>query len=245
MASHTNAGAFAVAGTLHDASAKESAVVAGRSFVGELAQPHRFHFQNGISVGGSDMPFEWADLEYFASSIAKGVVQSQQYDVRVLCSGGVYSMESIFGSQPVAARSGRTALVVAYTDESISFRSSPDGRPLDASVLAPFSDVTIKPSVGHVDGFVVAKSLRMSRNGGSVQLHAQCFGGEFACVSAGLPACGAAGPHACQKDKKGKWRRERCAKKASKGKCATNKKVRRKCKGTCCGVPCTKPDKCG
>ena len=46
----------------------------------------------------------------------------------------------------------------------------------------------------------------------------------------------------CGKDKKGKWRGKgtkdgKCVKKQAK--CSTKKKIRKKCKATCCGVACT------
>ena len=36
-----------------------------------------------------------------------------------------------------------------------------------------------------------------------------------------------------QKDKKGKWRKKKCSKKAGKGKCS-QKKIAKKCKRSCC-----------
>ena len=40
----------------------------------------------------------------------------------------------------------------------------------------------------------------------------------------------------CGKDKKGKWRKKKCALKIAK--CSTKKKFRKKCKATCCAIAC-------
>ena len=56
---------------------------------------------------------------------------------------------------------------------------------------------------------------------------AECPGGMFLCYN----SAGTQSAKGC-KDKKGKWRKKKCAKKAAQGKCS-KKKVAKKCKLTC------------
>jgi len=215
-----------VGGVLYDSSPRETAIVSGHSFVGDLKQPHRFMFRNGISVGEGNLPLPWSQLEYLARAIGNGVVVGQ-FDVHVMCGGGTYSMTSVFGEEQMSGKSGRSVLVVAFTNDPITLHASSDGRQLDASILAPFSDVTIDASVGYVDGFVVAKSLHMPPNAGSVQLHARCFQGALLCTHIQAARCSESG-RACSDDLSAK----RCQRKFRKGKCR-KQRLMRKCALTC------------
>lgn len=214
-------------GILYDSSPEETAVVSGHSFVGNLRYPHRFMFRNGISIGVGNLPIAWDELEYLARAIGNGLAVSP-FDVHVMCRGGVYSMTSIFGAHQMSGKSGQTVLVVAFTNDPITLHGSSEGRQFDASILAPFSDVHIDASVGYVDGFVVAKSLRMLPNAGSVQLHARCFQGELLCTQHVQAARCSQSDRACSDHLSSK----RCQRKLRKGRCR-KVRVMKKCALTC------------
>ena len=166
VASNANNGAFAIGGTLTDATPTQSGYVSGHSSVGHLSSGSRFHFHGGVSIGPNTFPFNWDEIVYWARAITNGVATSPDRHVHVVCSGGVFSMTSLYefsGRPPPAyGASGQSVLLVAFTDEAITLHGSSTGRQLDASVLAPFSHVVVDSSVGYVDGFIVAKSLSFS-----------------------------------------------------------------------------------
>ena len=215
-----------------DSTPAQSGIVAGRSFVQRIVSPHRFTFRNGVSTGAStQLPLNWDDLEYLARALANGVaVPAHHFVVHVMCSGGTYTMTSLFGQTPVAHASGRRVLVVAFTNEPIVLYASSFGRQFEASILAPFSHVKVDASVGYVDGFIVAKSLEMKSNAGSVQLHGNCFRGSFVCPSTATaaPVCSNAARATCSD----RLQARRCMRKLRKAKCG-KRRMQQKCAQTC------------
>ena len=65
VASHTHGGAFAIGGSLYDSSPKETAIVAGRSYIGhqDADEAARFHFQGGVVYGPGRSPFDFTHFE--------------------------------------------------------------------------------------------------------------------------------------------------------------------------------------
>lgn len=76
-----------------------------------------------------------------------------------------------------------------------------------------------------------------SSDSATICVHNTDFGGTTTCrpsyggCPGGMETC-TQDPCSLKKDKKGKWRNSKCAKKV--GKCSSKKKVKKKCKKTCC-----------
>ena len=63
-----------------------------------------------------------------------------------------------------------------------------DGRPFQASVLAPYASVTVDSTAQFVDGVVVCASFTTNNAASNVQLHAHAFDGAMTCDDTGSAA---------------------------------------------------------
>lgn len=113
VASHTHNGAFAIGGTLTDATPDQAGTVDGHSYVHRTAPGPGFWFTGGYS-SGTGFPFDWTGLEYLAGVIqptpdAALNGQGGGYHVHVACKGGRYSLSNFYRRNPnaVAGRSGQ------------------------------------------------------------------------------------------------------------------------------------------
>jgi len=226
VASHNNDGAFAIGGTLRDATPSQSKTVGGLSHVQQLARPHRFTFSAGVQQGFAVFPFRWEDLEYLAKTITPQAASGAYHTVHVVCRGGSFSISNLFPKGNAHGRSGYNTLVVFNTVDEVTLQASPDGRQMFASILAPFSRLVIDRSVGFVDGVIVAKELFMDSKAGSVQLHGRAYSGTMMC-SASPSLC--SGPAQCEDA----LANRRCQRKARKGKCMKRRVSQIKCRLTC------------
>jgi len=236
VSSHSHYKAFAIGGTLYDGTPTEQATVGGYSYVFEPSGDvlrNRFHFQGGVSYR-QPIPFDWSAFEQLARTI-QPLDAPSYHRIFVLCAGGYYTVSSLYNVESqLAGASGYNVLVVFNTDQEITIGSSWQGRPFVASILAPFSHVTIDDNAGYVDGFIVAKSLAMGRKGGPVQMHGRCFSGLplEGCVGADtcIGGSGRGGETNCV-DLKGTTK---CIRKLRKGKCGKKLRVRDMvCRQTC------------
>ena len=256
VSSHTHDGAMVVGGSLTDGTPHESATVSGDSFVRSFNGPHRFQFDGTLTTGSAaPFPFDWRELEFMARSVEElqdPEPRDGQPQIHVRCSGGHVNLYDFYGSY-VSGRSGFNGLVVFNTEEDVTIDGNSYGRPFAASILAPFSHVTILKEAGYVDGFVVAKSLDMDQDAGSLQVHAHCYSGPLGCLRGtieGQGNCGGSAAHnsiwtggmthvgrpdcSCQDLKSSR----RCAKKRMKGKCRKPRVSSVKCRATCGACRC-------
>ena len=95
--------AMAIGGTLIDLSPTENSIVAGTSWVNDLADDHRFHFQNGVELKRG-IPFDWSFFEYLAATLSSSgprldgrrrLQGRSQAEVHVVCKGGTYDFGQI------------------------------------------------------------------------------------------------------------------------------------------------------
>ena len=244
VASHDHYHAVAVGGRLSDATPSESSVIAGTSWVLDLAPNHQFHFREGVKLA-QGIPFDWSHFEYMATMIQPSV--SHEYgtsEVHVVCSGGTYSFD-LFCPNCHDNPAGRNFLIVFNTAETIRLVGSADGRKWQGSVLAPFAEVIVSSTSGYVDGQVIAKSYREEgAGGGSLQLHGFCFLGQhglsnghansFLCTGAFCASRSVGGVTTsisvanCNDRLSGK----KCSRKARKGKCR-KQRVSKRCPASC------------
>jgi len=241
VASHTHYGAFAIGGTLQDASPLQHGTVAGRSHVNTLGVGNTFTFAEGVTPG-QGIPFAWEQFENLAqrleSSAADGSLLHQELKrTHVVCSGGTYDFSAFCPDCPGAGHpspSGSNILVFFNTAETVTLVGTGDGRQWFASVLAPFAHLVVSESVGFIDGIVIAKSY--SGMGTSVQLHANCYRGlatcadqPQACISAiSSGAAAGAASTACSDQ----MRERKCQRKLRKNRCH-RKRVGKRCTSTC------------
>ena len=184
LASHGHYKGLAVGGTLADATPSQSGTVSGYSWVRRLRYDARFEFKGGVRWG-EGIPFDWAQFEYLAST-AFGGYTSAGFRVIVEDQGGVYGDRATrwYSAPPGTGGedNGRT-LVVFRGKGTVVLTQTADGRQYGPSVLAPFAEVVIHGSLGYIDGFLVARSVRsIGQNGGSVQLHGDGYRGSLNCV---------------------------------------------------------------
>lgn len=144
----------------------------------------------------------WADFEQLARVIAPGA-EAGGYRVFVEDQGGSYSdtdhCTSWWDGAQFSEQSednGKT-LVVFVGAGTIGITKDSRGRQFGPSILAPFARVMVGGSVGYVDGFVVARSVGASgQGGGSVQMHGDGYAGPLTCSANGgstpLPGAGCA-----------------------------------------------------
>ena len=236
--SHANYGAFAIGGLLKDAAPTISKTVGGHSWVGSLSGSARFIFEAGVTVGGESMfPINWAHVEYLATTI------QPSRTVHVKCAGGRFDIASVHSRAGLpTGTSGGNVLVVFNTHDDVTLGATFDGRQFTASVLAPFSKVTLEGSIGYVDGYIIAKALQMSSTDSSSQIHGRCYSGG----SGDGILCGGDGSRAnCPSSPLQPTVRcadrvptRRCLRKARKGKCRKRRMREEKCMLTCnhCGT---------
>ena len=75
-------------------------------------------------------------------------------------------------------------MVVFRTDEDVTIVKGNGGNPQKwgGVILAPFSKVTVKGAVSHVDGLVVARELVTNgANQGGIQYHSSMYTGPMEC----------------------------------------------------------------
>lgn len=237
VASHAHYGAFAIGGLLIDATPLEQSTVGGTSTVGSLAGKS-FHFAGGVTLGAPlPFPFAWSHFEYMAKTLEHRVDSDSQMHVHVLCAGGRVDLARLYRGGDFAGRAGHNTLVVFNTPDNVILGSTGDGRPFFASVLAPFSKVSVEDDAGYVDGFIIAKSFSMTKKGGAVQLHGRCFAdggypGSMHAVACGTGATNCPANSALCFDDPGIWADKKCRKKLKKRKCHKRKPAM-KCRATC------------
>lgn len=228
ISSHSHYKAFAIGGTLTDASPSASGTVGGHSYVGRSANGfHRFSFAGGVTVG-QPLPFDWQALEYLAMTLQHNAEHSWGVHIHVICSGGHYDLARLYGSSDVNGRAGHNTLLVFNTAQSVTIGGTTDGRQFSASVLAPFAHVEVLGTTGYVDGFIIARSFSMKRAANGVQLHGRCFAHAIVCGRKNY--CSDTGGSATCADKAST---RKCLKKYRKGKCKKRRIRTRKCRATC------------
>ena len=250
VASNTFGGALAVGGKLNDMTPTQIGSVPGYSYIGSQGGGQSaFVFPTGFTQGVSSFPFDWVALEFLAAVIQPSTSFNNGPDIIVRCTGGVVTMSDFYASGMGNTRTGTNTLIVFNTNAKVILALAPDGTKFRASVLAPFSTVEIASNIGEVDGFIVAKKVKMFSTGGGVSLKGNCFQSTIECAGLSAGNCGnggagfsfddstAAAPTApsaptgalCEDAIKTK----KCLKKAAKGKCSKRKFSERKCQLTC------------
>ena len=230
VSSHTHDGPFAIGGRLTDGTPQQSGSVSGHSSVGSIDSAHLFEFSAGVTVGPGNFPFQWSQFEHVARVVSPTRSGASRV-VHVRCFGGRVTMLDL-DLHSSSGMNGRNLLVVFNTFDTVVIDGDQDGRPFSGSILAPFSRVVVLPGARYIDGIVIARSLEMNRNAGSLQMHAHGFSGSLQC-STGVDACQATNPDASScRDSLGS---RKCARKALKGKCRKRRVHSRKCQRTCNG----------
>ena len=263
IATHANDGAFAVGGTLFDATPTQSGYVTGHSFLGNLDTSSstvsgrrlqggitpgtNWLFNNGYTLG--PIPFDWSALEFLAKVLIPTPTAAMLPRVVKACHGGRYDISMVPPSPNGGPNpTGWDTLFVFETHYDITIGKAADGRAFGASILAPFANVILEDDVQYVDGFIVAKSLTMSSGGGSAQIHAHCFQGanpmgsatSLASVQCGpsdghISTCSThAGSGGLMMGCHDLWSAKKCGRKVAKGKCH-KKKPKRQCPLSCTG----------
>jgi len=227
LSSHTHDGPIAVGGRLTDGTPQQSATVSGHSYVGSLRYPNLFHFSAGVTMGQSNFPFDWSYLEYIATNAAP-TTANDYYKVNVRCSGGNINMMD-FMSTTYSGTSGFNVLIIFNTADTVIIDANAYGRTLSASILAPFSHVQVEAGAQFVDGFIVAKSLSMDDDGGSLQMHAHGYSGPLQCSGGSTCQAPPTGAASCS-DLKGT---RRCLRKRAKGRCSKPRVRTVKCRKSC------------
>jgi len=233
VSSHNHYGAFAIGGSLIDGSPRVSKSVGGHSFITDLRvnEARNFIFQAAVT-SGQQLPFAWEHFEYLARSINP----SPERNIHTFCAGGRVDMATVLGPQAhlMGQQGSGSGLVVFNTADAITIGSTAYGRQFQFSVLAPFSEVRLEDGVGFVEGYIIARSLRMGRRGSATQIHGRCFDGDanggVSCSSSSCPVVGStpAGSYTCADT----FSPSKCVRKSSRGKCAKRKMLRR-CALTC------------
>jgi len=241
VSSHAHYGAFAIGGVLTDSSPTQSATVGGHSYVSRMQQDALFHFASGVTVG-EPLPFDWSSLEYLARWVLPSTEAGALNHVHVICSGGRHDIGSIHGfGEGYDNRGGYDTLVVFNTAEDIVLAADRNGRAFGASVLAPFSHVTVDAADPYVDGFLIAKSLTMNRNAAGTELHGRCFQQNLACMAstASRDNCGSTSQptgstgQSTNPSCSDEMSARKCARKVSKGKCRKARVRNTRCRASC------------
>lgn len=182
------------------------------------AQSHQsFNFAAGVTYG-QPIPFDWTHFEYLASTIQPSA------NVHVLFRGGRVDLSTIYRPEQMTQARGFNTLIVFNTASRVTLGASGDGRQLFASILAPFSRVEVEDGAGFVDGFIIARSFAMGRQGSAVQIHGRCFAQPLMC---GGPQQASVTPSCTDT-----FTLRKCLRKLSKGKCR-KRRIRLRCAATC------------
>jgi len=175
VAAHTVPSRMSIGGTLYDGSPSSSVTVGGFVTYG-ARHGGMWNFAKGSKQG--PIPFDWAMFEWLAQNAED--LTSGGYKIKVFTKGGDYDLFDIKGSSGQGMDYGKS-LMIFRTDQDINLKGAQDGsgRQFGASVLAPYSKVTLDGSAAYVDGCVVAKSFGSSD--GSLQMHGACYKGPWKC----------------------------------------------------------------
>ena len=167
---------------MYDNSPRDSALVSGHSYIGEMANAaasygNQFNFALGVTVGlnSNRNPVDWGHLEYLAKTIQSVTHGSEQ--VHVVCKGGQYHFGHFCKECPSRQDSqGGNFIVVFNTHETVYLTGTEtDRRQWFGSILAPFAEVVVDGSIGFIDGIVVAKSYRETGiTPEQIQIHGRC-----------------------------------------------------------------------
>ena len=133
--------------------------------------------REGVPLSDS---FRWKDFETLAKTLLPGKYDNK-YTVAVFTKGGTYDIHDFLSKDAEGDDKGHS-LVVFNTQEDVQLdktRQHPKGRQFGASVLAPFSKVTLKNQAGYVDGVVIAKEFISLDS--SLQMHGYCYKGPLKC----------------------------------------------------------------
>ena len=193
VGSHTHYGAFAIGGSLRDATPTQDGVVAGASYVNRLVGPSRFTFDS--VAFGDGIPFDFEHFERLAMSMESSRLPLGRDRVHVVCHGGTFDFGDFCEDCPGRGHdspSGYNILVVFNTEEKVRLRGTADGRQWYGSVLAPFSHVVVEQGAGFIDGTIIARSYES--RGGELQLHAKGYRGSLECEY-GSSCSSASGSH--------------------------------------------------
>lgn len=266
IASSNHQKPVSVGGVISDLTPLESGTIAGFSYVGSFGRTCAYpdsgiiciraqdsiHFDSGVTTT-EPSPVDWSQLEYLATTLQP--VYDGNGQVHIVCKGGAYSFSDFScrrggGTEcpyNTNAPGGRNFLIVFNTEDDVYITGDQDARQFFASILAPFSAVTVSGDAGFIDGFVVAKSYREVGSGDVSTQVAQVRGNCWNRPD-GIMACGArrncnsylevvtSGTDNSCNTKFDRFPKRKCDKKRQKHQCA-KKRVAKKCMYTCssCG----------
>jgi len=152
---------LAVGGYLIDGTPTECAEVGGMSIVQERFIGERWNFTELCIVGQPlGTKIYWPQFEFIARQ-AEPKDYAGGYKVVVFMSGGTYNTESFYspGLDAGTTPGGKNIMVVFNTDEDVVLDATDANEPFMATVLAPFSKVTMLARVKKIDGTIVAREF--------------------------------------------------------------------------------------
>ena len=156
---------------------------------GVVETPNLINFKSGKMTHFWNPSFyDFAALEELARTIVYGTYgggpQSGGYRVFVKTAGGSYTYGSLCQNCGLQEYQWGKVMVVFRTDEDITITKVNNENPQKwgGVILAPFSKVTVKGAVSHVDGLVVARELVTNgANQGGIQYHSSMYTGPMEC----------------------------------------------------------------
>eukprot|EP00971_Amphidinium_carterae_P326661 6457597-Amphidinium_carterae.1 len=128
--------------------------IIAETFIGE-----RWNFTELCIVGQPlNSKIYWPQMEFLATN-AEPNDYPGGYKVVVFNTGGTYTTDSFYTPGLDATPGGKNVLVVFNTDMDIVLDASASGEPFLATVLAPFSLVTMIARTERIDGTIIAREF--------------------------------------------------------------------------------------
>jgi len=141
----------------------------------------KWNFTGGIKTGmkfhdwKKQVGFYWSDFEWLAKHLK--TCNHNDCQVKVFYKGGTYDTYDMPGAS--AGFDKGKHMMVFNTKEDIVLTKTRDGKRFGPTVLAPFSNVTLKGNAGFIDGPVIARTF--FSDGKELEMHGDCYRGELDC----------------------------------------------------------------